>query len=644
VTLLFSYHRRFATTRCVRDRHQEMDTHQRMLNNAIGTKSAMASEEHFAVQGSTCTVVRWHLDKNSAEKKGKHRLLHVQQQFHLTARAAEADRKAALESSEAAREIADLEARFRVTSTEQKQSETEWKAWMAKRFNGQGAPDFVSNWRDFVRAAEPEEEKVKLIGEARFSEVVVAPHDKCILCEAMATVRADTTLSHADKMQRLRRLEHSVPKLQVSALGRTPIAPGSQEESILEDMVIASAWGQRSVLSAREHTADSIEGRSGNMLTGIGSIESTVDIREGQHKLSQSITKSLVNSVPGDGAEIMNKLINHEAFTREAETVRQRVNLYRANRDAARSALIATNTDNRVSDDDIERAAKAKADALELERDLTILEMRQNATKARKEQLNKGHGRSVLQYSKRFCEMRRHKWTAGVDLEEEELGPRQEVDYSSAKNGPFAMIEMMRQKFQEQHSLQGTSPPPGDDTPVSSTSSTHAALANSPGPQSEESRAPSVLTESTEAQTERQPAPSVLTESSEAVFEGPSAFANIMQAFNRHTREQEDNASVSTGSNPFGLEEALDVVPITEQAAGPSIDVAIASSSKGKGKAQAKKDSKVEDLLEEDGISLKDFAPEPERKKGKPFRPLSVKAGSSSRPQGGSSPRRRLRF
>ncbi|KAJ4379099.1 hypothetical protein N0V86_005140 [Didymella sp. IMI 355093] len=605
----------------------------------------MASEEHFAVQGNTCTVVRWHLDKTSAEKKGKHRRLHVQQQFHLTAHAAEADRKAALESSEAARESADLETRFRVTRDEQKQSETGWKAWMAKRFDEQGTPDFVSNWRDFVPAAEPEEEKVKLIGEARFSKVVVALHDKCILCEAMETVRVDHTLSHADKMQRLRRLEHSVPKLQISALGRMPIASGSREESILEGVVIASAWGQRSVLSAREHTADSVKGRLGNMLTGIGNVESTVDIREGQHKLSQSITESLVNSVPGDGTEITNKLISHKAFTREAETVRQRVNLYRANRNAARSALIATNTDNQVSDDNIERAAKAKADALELERDLAILEMRQNATKARKEQLKKGHGRSALQYSRRFCEMRRYKWRAGIDMEEDdELGPRQEVDYSSAKNSPFAMIKMMRQELQEQRSIRGTSPPPGDDTPVSSTLSAHVALADSPGPQSEESQAPSVLTKSTEAQTERQSAPSVLTESPEAVFEGPSAFANTMQAFNRHTREQEDNASVSTCSNPFGLEEALDVVPITQQAAEPSANVATASSSKGKGKAQAKKDSKVEDLLEEDGISLKDFAPEPERKKGKPFRTLSVKAGSSSRLQGGSSPRGKLRF
>lgn len=101
-----------------------------------------------------------------------------------------------------------------------------------------------------------------------------------------------------------------------------------------------------------------------------------------------------------------------------------------------------------------------------------------------------------------------------------------------------------------------------------------------------------------------------------------------MQEINRHAPEQGDNASVSTDGNPFGLEDTLNVVSTIQQVAGPSTEVATDPSGKGKGKAE--KDSKVEGLLEEDGISLKDFAPEIEQKQGGPLRKLSVKAGSLS--------------
>ena len=55
----------------------------------------------------------------------------------------------------------------------------------------------------------------------------------------------------------------------------------------------------------------------------------------------------------------------------------------------------------------------------------------------------------------------------------------------------------------------------------------------------------------------------------------------------------------------------------------------VASASEGK----AKKDSKTEGLMEEDGVSLKDFAVKPDDKKSKGMQKLSIKEGSTLRPQ-----------
>ncbi|KAF1933374.1 uncharacterized protein M421DRAFT_789 [Didymella exigua CBS 183.55] len=510
----------------------------------------MADEDRFAVRGNTRTIQAWHLNKS---------LLRIRD---------EAERKAALEAEAAAKVIADLRQRYKSTSAEREESHKAWRKWLASR-SDEGAPplpDFVTGWRDFVPAAKPKQEKVASFGEARFGKQVSARHDKCFLCEAIETTRADPELPCEDKRQRLQRLEHTIPKL---IMGRST-APGVQDGPTFDNLVSVSAWGHESSSPGQVYiavTAVSNEGLLRNALNEVGSIESTLDTKKGQHGLSRTITRFLVESAPGD-TEIMDRLINDKVFRQHSEAVRQRVNLYRANRDAALTALIAASCDKRLSLGDIETASKAKADALELERDLAKLKTSQKAYKARIELVR--IGQSVPEYSRKWCEMRRHRWRTGIDRECEELENSLEVDPSFRERDPFELIKRIRWEYQEERSLPGTPPPAEEATALSNHSLTPPALTELPEPQNQ----------------------------------GPGPSTKTLQEINRRTREQEDNTSVSTDGDPFALEKALDVVPKTQDTARPGSDMAATYSPKGKDK----KDSKVESLLGEDGVSLKDFA------------------------------------
>jgi hypothetical protein len=540
-------------------------------------------------------------------------------QNRLTPTVAEAERRAILE----AEEVAALRARFKATPTELQESETEWKKWLSKR----STLNFVSSWRDSIPKSKPEQDQAELIGEARFGKVVVAQHDKCTLCEAMESIRADPALSHEAKVQRLRRLEHTIPKLQMSTATGGMTGFAVLDEPTFEDLVSASTWEYASDASVKEKIVVPRNGLFVGMSFRPEKLESTIDIQEGHWKMSRNITKALVNSVEGD-KEILDEVSNQETFEEHSRAVKQRVNQYKSNKDAARAVLAS-----RLDHVDTEKAAKAKADAVELERDLAMLQSTLNATRARLEQIKGGNGRSVLEFNKKFCEMRRYKWNAGIDMEEEGIRYRPLVPEPAVKvdNSPFGVIRKMRDEYQDQRSLRGSPPPPSEELPRPDTPPAQSTPVDSPERQSEDSRAQRIMTRPTEMQIEERSTAVVLTELPENLIDGPNPFAKTMQEFNKYTREEEHYASFSTDSNPFGPVDALNVVSTTYQAAGPSTGVATAASAKDKGKA--KKDSKVDGLLQEDGISLKDFAPEVNQKKGRPLRKLSVKAGSSSRPK-----------
>ncbi|KAJ4398523.1 hypothetical protein N0V91_010162 [Didymella pomorum] len=177
----------------------------------------------------------------------------------------------------------------------------------------------------------------------------------------------------------------------------------------------------------------------------------------------------------------------------------------------------------------------------------------------------------------------------------------------STLNATKARLEQIRMA-----TVQAGSPsPPGEGSPASVTPPAQSAPVESPEQESGSSLAPPGTTKPAETHIEEGTDPVVLTESPEELID-------------------EDNASVSTDNNPFGPENALNVVSTTQEAAGPSTEEVTPASAKDKGRAV--KNSKVNGLLQEGGISLKDFAPEVEQKKGRSLRKLSVKAGSSSRP------------
>lgn len=188
-----------------------------------------------------------------------------------------------------------MRVRFKVTPAELEKSETEWKDWVSKR-----SRDFVSSWRDSIPASTADQGGTEPVNATCFGKVVNVHHDECILCEAMEATRTDPELPHGTMLQRLRRLEHTIRKLQMSTVEEGTIAAGTRNEPTFEDLVNASTWKHESA-SSIEKPAAVAEKR---LFNGISfrpeKLEATIDIQEGQWKISRSITKALVRSVGGD--------------------------------------------------------------------------------------------------------------------------------------------------------------------------------------------------------------------------------------------------------------------------------------------------------------------------------------------------------
>lgn len=111
---------------------------------------------------------------------------------------------------------------------------------------------------------------------------------------------------------------------------------------------------------------------------------------------------------------------------------------------------------------------------------------------------------------------------------------------------------------------------------------------------------------------------------------GPGLFLNILHNFHQHTLEaaQEDNGSPLTEGDPVKHDVTPEDVPAVEDAAAATVSAnELPASSTTKGKA--KKDSKVEGLMEDEGVSLKDLTAESDEKKLKGVRKGSVKPGPS---------------
>lgn len=167
----------------------------------------------------------------------------------------------------------------------------------------------------------------------------------------------------------------------------------------------------------------------------------------------------------------------------------------------------------------------------------------------------------MLKFDKQFCEMRRYKREAGIDVEEG-VTPRDPVPRSppEKEDASFRTIQLVRQECQERRSLPGSPPPPAEAKPVL-IPPTHLASVDSPKRLSEESPASLPAIKSTNTHSKGKPATAVLNESPEDPVDGLSPFAEIMQKINKHTRKRGHDVSVSTDDGLYGLEDAPIVVP-----------------------------------------------------------------------------------
>lgn len=551
-----------------------MTTHQQMLDEAISAAPAMAERDCLAKRGNTCTVVTWHLGRAPIERKGNKHVSPLQQHGRLTGGLAGGERKAVLDAREAAELSVELRERFRSTDGEREESQRQWRDWLASRSDEGGAPDFVSGWREAVPAVTP------VVGEARFSTVLRARHDKCVLCDAIEITKADRALAGEEMRQRLWRLKHSIPRLLYSPPPIGVIALGAQNEATFDHLVSASAWGHQETLSTAT---------PGELLGDMSLVADDIDnvLASKDYPLSSSITRLLASCA--DDTDIINNLLNNKAIMRHHGTVLRRIKVYRANRDAEEARLIAAGCHKRLSIEEIRTASKAKADVLELKRDLAMLETTQTACEANLTLVRACP--DVLDVSKRLAENRRFATTSGFFHRQQ--GGRDPYNLHGRRYTDEEGEDGMQLDSQQRPTL----PTPlqaGQETAMANESPTNIFRCESP----------------------------------EQYTDNPGPLTTTLQDSSRRTWEQEDNASVSTDGDPFSLERALDVVPTTQGTAVSISGEAIAPSYKGK----EKKDSKVEGFLDDDGVSLKDFAVVPDQKKGKPFRTLSVEAGSSSRP------------
>ena len=141
-----------------------------------------------------------------------------------------------------------------------------------------------------------------------------------------------------------------------------------------------------------------------------------------------------------------------------------------------------------------------------------------------------------------------------------------------------------------------------------------------------------------DAEPNSSPSPHNLTESPERIQEeqlaqtnpGLTLFQSTIQGWRKQNEEetQDDNRSSSTEGGPFKHGAPRGRIPVITETVMPGNRVSAATTPKGK----AKKDSKVEGLMEEDGVSLKDFATMSDGQKPKGTRKFSIRKGAS-RPQ-----------
>lgn len=289
---------------------------------------------------------------------------------------------------------------FHFTPEEWELSVANWSGFVASRGAGSALDPgvFYTPSNGLVE----EQEGAAKVGEERFSKVLAAQHEKCLICAAAQDIKNDGWISEELSEQKIKRLAHTIPKVMPFPATEGPIASEVLGESNFEDLVNVSAWGHERARPAPQKGPLSNLDRLGEALPQADVLEP----KPGSfHELAErkdyvTATEELLRAT-SDG-ELLDIIIQHSENT---ELFRERVDVFRQNKTSAADAITWADTTQCLSDGERESYARSAAAVWELERDLVILEEKREAVKKQLQVARYGY--TPHPYSKGRAETRR---------------------------------------------------------------------------------------------------------------------------------------------------------------------------------------------------------------------------------------------
>lgn len=470
-------------------------------------------------------------------------------------------------------EFEEDQALFSVKPEDYETSMTNWYKWV-------NAHDHPRSYLDDGRFCVPsvtfrwtQKDVRASTGEEDFSEVLEAGHEECLTCEAMRVMGQDARLTKEEKNTRIANFKaHKTPLLRLP-----PTENWDHDEALLrrraEEMAERNdpAWNHSRVQPAPADPSPSI------METLKESLPNSAILEHRSGSGSEFTERSRYFDATRQLLQSTNDKAMLDAMMHDPDFL-ARAKVFRRNEQTVERAVNTTNLSNHLSAAERNFIARTTAEAWELERDLVRLESMKKALAVRRDWAAKGY--SVNWWTGKQAVIRKENFPdyEGRPLRYGRLGLAKGVV------GDDGDEREAREKEEEEN-----------DAAVEVT--------NSPFLEGKELSL-DMLSESHEQLTPRG--------GTLQVPSGPSMFLNTLQNFHKHNLEAAQRVETKTS--------------LVED--DPSKDVPASGKSKGK----AKKDSKVEGLMEEDGINLEALAVKSDDKKPDEVQKIPVK-DESSRPE-----------
>jgi hypothetical protein len=491
---------------------------------------------------------------------------------------------------------------FHVSSEDWVASQKHWRDWVLSR-NLEHAPLDPRRFHIPVGLAEwQKKEQEGITGEARFSEVRQAHHEKCVTCKAVRLTMQDPRFDDVTRAARLKRLEHIRPRLRVSGSVESLVScrqMGKLSAQELNYIVNQSAWEDQPIKSVRKKRTSTVIEELGNALprpdlfeTGSQSSSKRWS-RRNFHKATDHLLQDPENGPMADPAYLL------------------RAQVFRQNVLAIEKAVDSIESCQRLSMTDRRSLAKIITEVWELKKDIARLE---------------GILRTVRVRVDRVCPSNAENAKArrnGCGETEEGL---------VRHNRPTSNVRV----FEDDKSDES------GDKEVESSTATESSINDVVGTSQAEEQASCNETADLKAiepfaEAKHSPTPLNHDESAEQPTRGDgpaqaldgSTFYDTMLKFHHqtgHDAQIEQDQAAQDNAQSFSAENDTLKYDTTREPSPSNVAILGSESSASKGKK--KKDSKTEELIGEDGVSMKEFATKIEERKSRRTSRNSYKTGT----------------